>query len=120
MTDTPTIWQEIWRGVLASGVVTAVGWGAAGGLTSALAVKVPGRAAARQIVLGGIVSGGLGTGATAIVAKVAGLSPELIPALGAGASASYLVGVFGPAIIEVLLRRIAGGRLPGEGEDGGA
>lgn len=118
--DQPTIWGEIWRGVVASGVVTAAGWGAAGGVTSALAVKVRPRAALRQIAMGALVAGGTGTLATAFVAKMMDLSPELIPAVGAGASASYFVGVFGPAIIEVVLRRIRGGRLPGEGpEEGG-
>lgn len=118
--DQPTFWHEVWRGVLASGVVTAAGWGAAGGVTSALAVKVKPRAALRQIAMGALVAGGTGTLATALVAKMIGLSPELIPAVGAGASASYFVGVFGPAIIEVVLRRIRGGRLPGEGsEEGG-
>lgn len=115
--DQPAFWQEVWRGVIASGIVSAAGWGAAGGVTSALAVKVRPRAALRQIAMGALVAGGTGTMATAIVAKLAGLSPELIPAVGAGASASYFVGVFGPAIIEVVLRRIGGGRLPGEGRE---
>jgi hypothetical protein len=44
-----------------------------------------------------------------------GIPPELIPAMGAGASASYFMGVFGPAIIEVMLRRISRGRLPSDG-----
>lgn len=116
--DHPTFWQEVWRGVLASGVVSAAGWGAAGGVTSALAVKVRPRAALRQIAMGALVAGGTGTMATALVARMTGLSPEMIPAVGAGASASYFVGVFGPAIIEVVLRRIAVGRLPGEGGEG--
>lgn len=113
----PSFWQEVWRAVIASGVVTAAGWGAAGGVTSALAVKVKPRAALRQIAMGALVSGGTGTLATALVTKMAGLSPELIPVVGAGASASYFVGVFGPAIIEVILRRISGGKLPGDGAD---
>lgn len=117
--DQPTFWQEVWRGVLASGVMAAAGWGAAGGFTSALAVKVRPRSALRQIAMGALVAGGTGTLATALVSKVFGLDPELIPAVGAGASASYFVGVFGPAIIEVLLRRIGGGRLPGEGGNDG-
>ncbi|WP_395543284.1 hypothetical protein [Neotabrizicola sp. sgz301269] len=118
MNDT-TFWQDVWRGVIASGVVTAAGWGAAGGVTSALAVKVRPRAALRQIAMGALVAGGTGTLATAIVAKFTGISPELIPAVGAGASASYFVGVFGPAIIEVVLRRIGQGRLPGDGPNEG-
>lgn len=120
MSDELTFGQEILRGLLASGVVTAGGWGAAGGMTSALAVKVSPRAALRQIAMGALVAGGTGTFATALVSHWLGLSPELIPAVGAGASGSYFVGVFGPAIIEVMLRRIGWGRLPGEdgGDDG--
>lgn len=120
MSDQLTIWQEIWRGVLASGVVTAAGWGAAGGVTSALAVKVPARSVMRQVTLGALVAGGSGTMATALVAKMFGLSPELIPVVGASSSAFFFVGVFGPAIIEVILRRIIGGRLPGEGPGEGS
>lgn len=119
MTDPVSFWGDVWRGVVASGAVAAAGWGAAGGVTSALAVQVHPRAALRQIAMGALVAGGTGTMATAVVSRLAGLSPELIPAVGAGASASYFVGVFGPAIIEVVLRRIRGGRLPGEGPGDG-
>ncbi len=113
----PSFWQEVWRGVAASAAITAAGWGAAGGITSALAVKVGPRSALRQIAMGALVAGGTGTAATAVIVRVAGLAPELIPAAGAGSAASYFVGVFGPAIIEVVLRRIGAGRLPGEGGD---
>lgn len=120
MTDEPTIWGEIWRTAAASTVLAAAGWGALGGVTSALTVRVPMRAAIRQIILGALVSGGIGTFAMALVAKMFSLGPELIPVAGAASSASYLVGVFGPAVIEVLLSRIRAGRLPGEGGDGNA
>ncbi|WP_112312484.1 hypothetical protein [Pseudogemmobacter bohemicus] len=126
MTDQLTIWQEIWRGVLASGAVTGVittaAWGAAGGATSALAVEVPARSALRQIALGALVAGGSGSFATAGVVvgmrwlTGADVPPDLIPAIGAGASASYFAGVFGPAIIEMILRRIMGRRPPGGSE----
>ena len=115
-----TFWEEVWRGVMASSIVAAAGWGAAGGVTSALAVKVKPKAALRQIAMGALVAGGTGTLGTALVSSWLSLSPELIPAVGAGASASYFVGVFGPAIIEVVLRRISGGRLPGEGSGDGS
>jgi glycogen synthase len=42
-----------------------------------------------------------------------GLPPEAIPAGGAAGSAAYLVGVFGPAFIEVLLARL---RHAGKGD----
>lgn len=108
-------WREVWHAVIASSIATTGIWGAAGGVTSALAVKVHPRAAARQIAMGALVAGGTGTLGTALVSAWMGIPPELIPAMGAGASASYFMGVFGPAIIEVMLRRISRGRLPSDG-----
>ena len=116
MTEPISFWAEVGRSVLASGVVTAVGMGALGGATSALAVGgATRRALLRQIVLGAMLSGGTGSLAMAVIAKTLSLPAELIPAAGAGSSASYFIGVFGPAVIEVLLTRIRAGRLPGEG-----
>lgn len=112
-----SFWREVWHAVIASSVVSTGAWGAAGGITSALAIKVPPRAAARQVAMGALVAGGTGTLGTALVSTWMGLPPELIPALGAGASASYFMGVFGPAVIEVMLRRISRGRLPNEAKD---
>lgn len=112
-----SFWKEVWEAVIASSIVSAGAWGAAGGVTSALAIKVRPRAAGRQILMGALVAGGTGTLGTAVVSAWLSISPELIPAMGAGASASYFMGVFGPAIIEVMLRRITGGSLPGEGKD---
>jgi len=42
----------------------------------------------------------------ALITSWAGLPPEAIPAGGAAGSAAYLVGVFGPAFIEMLLARL--------------
>lgn len=120
MADETSIWNEIGRSLAASSVIAAAGWGALGGATSALTVKVTVSAAIRQIVLGALVAGGIGTLAMALVAKIFSLTPQLIPVAGAASSASYLVGVFGPAVIEVLLSRIRSGRLPGEGGGGNA
>lgn len=124
MTTELGFWQEVWRGVLTSSAVssvaTAIAWGAAGGFTSALAVKVGRRAFARQVAMGALVAAGTGTMATALVVKVFGLDPALIPVSSGFSPAVYLVGVFGPAIIEVVLRRIGGGRLPGEGPSDGS
>ena len=46
----------------------------------------------------------------ALVARWLGLPPEAIPAGGAAGSAAYLVGVFGPAFIEVVLARLRGAK----------
>ena len=44
----------------------------------------------------------------ALVTSWLGLPPEAIPAGGAAGSAAYLVGVFGPAFIELVLARLRG------------
>lgn len=120
MHDEPTFWAEVFRSAIASSVVTAAGWGALGGATSALAVgPASKRAAIRQITMGAFVAGGTGTLAMAIFAKSFGIDAALIPLVGAGSSASYFAGVFGPAVIEVILSRIHAGRLPGEDKDDG-
>lgn len=116
MTDHPTIWAEVWRSAAASVTLTAAAWGAAGGLTSALAITGQQRRdVIRQVVLGALVAGGLGTAAGAVLSTWLGLPVEAIPAVGVGGSTSYLTGVFGPALFEVVLSRIRAGRLPPEG-----
>lgn len=120
MHEEPTFWAQVLQSAIASGVVTAAGWGALGGATSALAVgPASKKAAIRQITMGALVSGGTGTLAMALFAKSFGIDASLIPLVGAGSSASYFAGVFGPAVIEVILSRIHAGRLPGEDKDDG-
>ena len=46
----------------------------------------------------------------AIITGWLGLPSEAIPAGGAAGSAAYLVGVFGPAFIEVVLARLRSGK----------
>lgn len=118
--EEPSFWAEVVRSVVASSAVTGAGWGALGGATSALAVGGGGKkAAVRQVLMGALVAGGTGTLGMAIFAKSFGLDAALIPLVGAGSSASYFAGVFGPAVIEVLLSRIHAGRLPGEDKEDG-
>jgi hypothetical protein len=52
----------------------------------------------------------MGSLSMALVARWLGLPPEAIPAGGAAGSAAYLVGVFGPAFIEVVLARLRGAK----------
>lgn len=52
----------------------------------------------------------MGSLSMALVTRWLGLPPEAIPAGGAAGSAAYLVGVFGPAFIEVVLARLRGAR----------
>ena len=64
------------------------------------------RDAIRHILLGGLIAAGMGSLSMSIVAHWLKLPPEAVPAGGAAGSAAYLVGVFGPAVIEVTLARI--------------
>jgi hypothetical protein len=53
-----------------------------------------------------VIAAGMGSLSMAIVTAWLGLPPQAIPAGGAAGSAAYLVGVFGPAFIEVVLARL--------------
>lgn len=90
-------------------VILAV-WGALGGATNALTTRMRLRDALRHILLGGLIAAGMGSLSMALVARWLGLPPEAIPAGGAAGSAAYLVGVFGPAFIEVVLARLRGAK----------
>ena len=115
MADDATIWHELLKAAAASATVTAALWGAAGGATSALVVKVSAKDVLRHVTLGALTAGGIGTMVGAVLlAKTIGVTTEALGYIGAGSSISYLVGVFGPAIMEVLLHRIRRGQLPGE------
>ena len=52
----------------------------------------------------------------AVIAAWLSLPTEAIPAGGAAGSAAYLVGVFGPASIEVVLARLRGAKGGGSDE----
>lgn len=112
--DDPHFLLIIWRDLLASAVVILMFWGALGGVTNALVTRVTVREAVRLILLGGVIAGGMGTLAMAFIAAWFSLPNETLFAGGAAGSASYLVGVFGSAIIEVMLGRIKKGQLPQE------
>ena len=115
MADDASIWADLLKATAASATVTAALWGAAGGATSALVVKVSAKDVLRHVTLGALTAGGIGTLVGAVLlAKTIGVTTEALGFIGAGSSISYLVGVFGPAIMEVLLHRIRRGRLPGE------
>ena len=78
----------------------------AAGATNALTTKMRLRDALRHILLGGLIAAGMGSLSMAVITAWLGLPPEAIPAGGAAGSAAYLVGVFGPAFIEMLLARL--------------
>lgn len=119
MADETTLWQEVGQALAVGASLTAAAWGALGGATAAVAIEVDRKAVVRQIVLGAMVSAGVGALAMALAVKLMGLQPELIP-VGAGlGNAHYLIGVFGPALIERLLRRLHATQ-GAEGDKGGA
>lgn len=118
MSEQPSLWAEIWRITATSAIFSTAAWGAAGGLTSALAITgEKKRGVIRQIVLGALTASGLGSAAGAVMSRWLDIPIEAIPAVGVGGGASYLTGVFGPAFVEVILSRMRPGRVP-PGEEG--
>lgn len=112
MTESGGIWADILKATAENAAIVAALWGAAGGFTSALAVRdsggIVGRVgrAARQILIGALAASGGGVAMGAVISRWLSLPDEAIAAIGAGSTVSYMVGVFGPAVIEVLLLRI--------------
>ena len=106
MNDETGFVAAVWRELAASTAAILAAWGALGGATNALTTRMPLRDALRHILLGGIIAAGMGSLSMALVAVWLGLPTEAIPAGGAVGSAAYLVGVFGPAVIEVTLARL--------------
>lgn len=123
MADETSFWGEAARAIsaiTASATVVAMAWGAAGGLTSAVAVPVPLRAAVRQIVAGALVAAGIGSSAGTLIVLLLKLDASWIPLFGATGISSYVVGVIGPALIELVLTRIKRGSGPGRSNGEGA
>jgi len=111
MNDEPGFIAAVLRDLLTSTAVILAAWGALAGGMNALRL----RDAIRHILLGGLIAAGMGSLSMAVVARWLDLPPETVAAGGAAGSAAYLVGVFGPAFIEVALAR-----LRGKGSDGDA
>jgi hypothetical protein len=114
MNDTGSFITGVLRDLLASTAVILAAWGALGGATNALTTRKKLRDAIRHILLGGLIAAGMGSLSMAIVARWLDLPAETVAAGGAAGSAAYLVGVFGPAFIEVTLARL---RAKGGDED---
>jgi hypothetical protein len=102
------------RDLTTSTAVILAAWGALGGATNALTTKMHLRDALRHILLGGLIAAGMGSLSMAIITTWMGLPPAAIPSGGAAGSAAYLVGVFGPAFIEVILARLRGATEDGD------
>ena len=106
MNDNSGFVATVLRDLAASTAVILATWGALGGATNALTTKMRLRDAVRHILLGGLIAAGMGSLSMAVITSWLGLPPEAIPAGGAAGSAAYLVGVFGPAVIELVLARL--------------
>ena len=115
MNDETGFIAAVLRDLAASTAVILAAWGALGGATNALTTKMRLRDAIRHILLGGLIAAGMGSVSMALVTSWLGLPPEAIPAGGAAGSAAYLVGIFGPAFIEVVLARLRRGKA-GDGD----
>ncbi|MCT8999721.1 hypothetical protein [Chelativorans intermedius] len=114
MSDSGSFLDAVLRELAASTAVILAVWGGLGGATNALTTKMRLRDALRHILLGGLIAAGMGSLSMALITSWLGLPPEAIPAGGAAGSAAYLVGVFGPAVIELVLARLRNAR---EGRD---
>ena len=106
MNDDTGFLSGVLRDLAASTAAILAAWGALGGATNALTTKMRLRDAIRHILLGGLIAAGMGSFSMALITHWLKLPPEAVPAGGAAGSAAYLVGVFGPAVIEVTLARI--------------
>ena len=106
MHDESRFLAAVLKELATSTAVILAAWGALGGATNALTTKMRLRDALRHILLGGLIAAGMGSLSMAVITSWMGLPPEAIPAGGAAGSAAYLVGVFGPAFIEMLLARL--------------
>ena len=115
MNDDTGFIAAVLRELAASTAVILAAWGALGGATNALTTKMRLRDAIRHILLGGLIAAGMGSVSMALVTSWLGLPPEAVPAGGAAGSAAYLVGIFGPAFIEVVLARLRRGKA-GDGD----
>ena len=115
MTDDPTpIWASIKTAILAVPVLGAAAWGALGGATNALVIKVTLIEAVRHIAIGAAIAAGLGGLGAPLLGHWLGLPPGTLnaPEGAAGGTVAYLTGSLGAAVFDVLLHRIRRGRLP--------
>ena len=110
MNDQTGFIAAVWAEIAASTAIILAAWGALGGATNALTTRMRLRDALRHILLGGLIAAGMGSLSMAVIMAWLHLPPAAIPAGGAAGSAAYLVGVFGPALIEVVLARLRAAR----------
>lgn len=113
MQESPII-SEIKAALIALPVIGLAIWGALGGATNALVIRVTLWEALRHVALGGLFAAGVGGLGAPLLGFWLGLPPDALTASGgaAGGSLAYLTGSLGSAAFEVVLQRIRAGRLP--------
>lgn len=118
MSDQSSLWADLLKAAAASSFLGAAAWGAAGGATSGLLIRVERRVLIRHMVIGALVAGGTGALALPLIEGWMDLPPGTITptAGGAAGSGAYLAGVFLPALFEVVLTRLRRGVLPTDGD----
>lgn len=121
MDDTPSLWADILKAAAASSILGAAAWGAAGGATSGLLIRVERWVLIRHMLIGALVAGGTGALALPLIEGWMDLPPGTITptAGGAAGSGAYLAGVFLPAMFEIVLTRLRRGVLPADQDKGG-
>jgi len=121
MSDEPTFVADFVKAIAASSVLGAAAWGAAGGVTSGLLIRVGRMALLRHMVVGALVAGGTGALALPLISGWMGLPEGTISPTAGGATGSgaYLAGLLLPALFEVVLTRLRRGVLPTDPDRGG-
>jgi len=107
--------DDLFRRLAAIPAVAVAFWGAAGGLTNALVIRVSFREAARHVSLGALIAVGVGTLGGPLLEHWGLIGPGWATT-GASDAIAYLTGSLGAAAFEVVLSRIRAGRLPTDKE----
>ncbi|MDO8983005.1 hypothetical protein [Cypionkella sp.] len=117
--ENQSFWADLLQAIAASSLFNLAAWGAIGGATSGLIIKVARRDLFRHIAIGSLVSTGLGALTWPFLMWSLKLPLDVMtPAFGGVAgSTAYLGGVLIPGLLEVYLRGMKRGVLPAN--DGG-
>ena len=114
--ENQSLWADFMQAIATSSLVGLAAWGAAGGATSGLLVRVSRWELARHIIIGALVSAGLGAMSLPMIIWALNIPHDSIsPGIGglAGSSA-YMAGVIIPGVFEVILTRMKRGVLPSD------
>jgi hypothetical protein len=114
-----TLWADLMQAVAASSIFNLAAWGAAGGATSGLIIKVTRKELVRHVLIGALVAAGLGALTWPVLMWALNLPHDVMaPAFGGAAgSTAYLGGVLIPGLLEIYLKGMKRGVLPSPGEE---